>query len=186
MKTTVNVNCSCCGKNVIKLQTEVKRRTKIGKTQFYCNNKCAGKHKSKHTLPYRDNFTKTKYIRKPDKFSDFRWYLKQIKKGSNKKNLIFNIDIEYLKQLWNEQKGECPFTKQKLILRTHYNYKDTKIAPNIASLDRMDSTQGYVKGNVRFVCLIYNYAKNIFTDQEVILFCHQVTENNNEFLEKVV
>lgn len=186
MKTTVNLKCSFCGKDVVKLKTEVKRRQKIGKTEFYCNNRCAGKDKAIHTLPYRDHFIKTKYTRKPNKYSDFRWYLKQIKKGSGKRNLLSDIDIEYLADLWNKQNGECPFTKQKLTLRTHYNYKEIRISPTIASLDRIDSNKGYIKGNVRFVCLIYNYAKNIFSDQDVINFCHLVTENTNERMEETI
>lgn len=37
-----------------------------------------------------------------------------------------------------------------------------------ASLDRIDSTKGYVKGNVEFVCLAINYAKNNFKKEEMM------------------
>ena len=47
-------------------------------------------------------------------------------------------------------------------------------APDQASLDRIDNSKGYVKGNVRFVALIYNYARNGFDDEAVLAFCNAV------------
>ncbi len=70
--------------------------------------------------------------------------------------------------------GVCPFTKQKLELKTH-NYK-THRNPYQASLDRIDNSKGYIKGNVRFVALIFNYARNDFSDEQVLDFCQKVTE----------
>ena len=43
--------------------------------------------------------------------------------------------------------------------------------PFSPSIDRIDSTKGYVKENVRIVWLIENYCKNSFTDDVVIEFC---------------
>ncbi|NDB59958.1 hypothetical protein EB001_16140, partial [bacterium] len=80
---------------------------------------------------------------------------------------------EYLFQLWETQNGICPFTKQKLELRTH-NYTHIENRPYQASLDRIDNNKGYVKGNVRFVALIFNYARNNFSDEQVLEFCKQV------------
>ena len=99
--------------------------------------------------------------------------MKNVIKNSKKKNQKYDLDIEYLRQVWAEQNGVCPFTKQKLQLRTH-NYANISNRVYQASLDRIDSTKGYVKGNVRFVSLMFNYAKNIFSDEDVIEFCEHV------------
>tara|TARA_X000000950_G_scaffold234904_1_gene285076 strand:+ start:286 stop:492 length:207 start_codon:yes stop_codon:yes gene_type:complete len=48
-----------------------------------------------------------------------------------------------------------------------------------ASLDRVNSSKGYVKDNVRFIAVIANYCKHSFSDDEVKLFCKAVVENNN-------
>jgi len=42
------------------------------------------------------------------------------------------------------------------------------------SLDRIDPGLGYLRANVRFVCVIANLAKAGFTDDELIAFCRQV------------
>jgi len=39
-----------------------------------------------------------------------------------------------------------------------------------ASLDRIDVTQGYLQGNVRFVAVPVNLAKNSFSDAELLEF----------------
>jgi len=174
MITKTKIICAVCAKETAKPATEIKRQKKRGKTEFYCSLKCAGKnkHNLEHLAKFKNNFKDTKYVRQPDNNTDFRWYMKAVLKNSKKRNHIFDVDIEYLKTLWVEQKGICPFTKQKLILRTH-NYK-TDRNPYQASLDRIDNSKGYIKGNIRFVALMYNYAKNNFTDEEVIKFCTNV------------
>lgn len=47
-----------------------------------------------------------------------------------------------------------------------------------ASLDRKDPARGYVPDNVQFVCLIANYAKNAFSDEELVLFCKAVAAHS--------
>lgn len=181
---TITVKCASCNKKVIKLLSEVKRRKKIGKNIFYCNNSCASKHKIRHLIPYQDNFIKTKYTRKPDELSNFRWYLKVVRKTHKERNLEYDIDLNYLQELWEQQNGICPFTKQKLELKTHSKTQNTVNRPYQASIDRIDNNKGYIKGNIRFVSLMYNFCRNVFTDEQVLEFCKQVVENHNEFMEK--
>ena len=172
---TITIKCATCNKEVIKLVSEVKRRKKVGKDTFYCNNSCASKHKIKHLIQYQDNFIKTKYTRQPDKFSNFRWYIKVIRKHNKERNIGYNVDIQYLQELWESQKGICPFTKQQLELKTHSKTKNIISRPYQASIDRIDNDKGYIKGNIRFVALIFNYARNVFSDEEVLDFCFKVT-----------
>lgn len=44
--------------------------------------------------------------------------------------------------------------------------------PFSPSLDRKDSSRGYVRDNVDVVCFMYNCAKNRFTDEDVLRFSH--------------
>lgn len=53
--------------------------------------------------------------------------------------------------------------------------------PYQASLDRIDNNIGYMKGNIRFVSLIYNYAKNNFTDNDVAKFCQNFLNNRDNY-----
>ena len=124
---------------------------------------------------FHDNFAKVKYTRQSDSLSNFRWYMKNIIKNSKDRNKEYDVDLEYLKDLWESQNGVCPFTNKKLLIRTHAN-KDKK-NPYQASIDRIDNTKGYIKGNIRFVSLMFNYARNNFSDNEVLEFCKNVAAN---------
>lgn len=174
MKKT-SITCKICGKIVEKRKSEIDRQKKKGRKDFYCGRECSGKNSKniEHLEKYQNHFKENKYIRQPDKYSNFRWYIKNIR---SRKNQQSNIDCQYLKELWEQQNGICPITKKKLELRTH-SYKN-KSQPYSASLDRIDNTKGYIKGNIRFVALIFNYARNTFSDNEVIDFCKAVIEYN--------
>jgi len=50
--------------------------------------------------------------------------------------------------------------------------------PNRASLDRIDSSKGYVKGNIQFVSLIVQYAKNEWCDFVLMDFAKAMVANS--------
>ena len=177
MITKTKIICPVCSKETEKLAAEIKRQKKRGKTEFYCSLECAGKNKKnlEHLTKFKNNFLDKKYTRQRDKYAGFRWYMKVIKKSSKKRKHFYDVDIKYLETLWEQQDGICPFTKQKLVLK---KYSDDNIsAPYSASIDRIDNSKGYMKGNIRFVALMFNYARNRFSDEQVIDFCKQVAFN---------
>jgi hypothetical protein len=176
MKTT-EITCAECGIKSSKKKAEIDRQIKKGKTVFYCGISCASKNSCSHLAKYHGLYNQNLVSNnRLDEFTSFKWYIKVVRKNSKSRKHEYNIDCKYLKKLWEEQNGTCPFTNKKLTLRTHSN-NDIKKYPYQASLDRIDSSIGYIEGNVRFVALIYNYAKNTFSDQEVIDFCKTVAKN---------
>lgn len=155
----MKIKCSYCGKEVEKLSSEINRQKKNGKTNFYCNLSCSGKANSSHLDKWHGKYNHNlKRGSKTDEFSQFRPYLRYAKKRKE-----CDIDLDYLKELWEKQKGKCELTKIDMTL-------DRKHQITQASLDRIDSNKGYVKNNVRFICLIMNYAKNSWTDENVLEF----------------
>ena len=182
MIKTTKITCAACGKLVEKRATEIKRQKKKGKKLFYCNLSCAGKINSTHLKQYQEelkrNTGRGNWLRKKDAYSQFRYHLNNAKRHSNNKNLI-DIDLEYLKSLWESQQGKCAATGIELKIK-HINTKKQKIDKNPyqASLDRIDNSKGYIKGNVRFVCYIFNIARNNFDDAQVIEFCKKVSESH--------
>ncbi len=66
-----------------------------------------------------------------------------------------NVDAEYLETIWT---GVCPITGATLHIGQE---KGTIPDTNLASLDRLDSTKGYIKGNVQYIAFRCN---NIKTD----------------------
>jgi hypothetical protein len=178
MITMTNIICAYCGKKLEKKLSEINRQKKRGKKIFYCNRICAGKNNVQHLHKYAGKFNNNLIPNnRSDQYTEFRWYIKNVIKNSKKKNQGYDIDLKYLKDLWEQQGGICPFTKEKLELRTHTT--KNKSHPYSASLDRIDNSKGYIKGNVRFVSLIFNYARNTFSDDTVIEFCKKITASNH-------
>ena len=183
MITTTKIICATCGKEATKRATEIARQKKKGKKLFYCDLSCAGKVHHSHLKPYQDKIKeysgKGNLAKKLDIYSPFRYHLNNAKRHSNKhKDSTINIDLEYLKILWDNQKGKCAVTGLDLqVKRIHTKNNRTDKNPYQASLDRIDNNKGYVKGNVRFVCLMFNYARNTFSDNEVLEFCQKIASN---------
>lgn len=159
METMIELTCETCGTKFKRRVAEVNRNNKKGLSVF-CNNRCQAKHP-----------------KQKDEFSDFRMYINYAKRNANNKNFEFNIDLKYLRRIWNKQNGICPLTGWNLIIKSYSNKSD-KLQIYHASLDRIDSKKGYIKGNVRFISIMANYAKHRWNDEEVIEFCKAVADNN--------
>lgn len=87
-------------------------------------------------------------------------------KGGHK-NTMTRADIE---NLIIESDGVCALSGVKL--STLHN------DPNKASVDRINSNKGYVKGNIRLVTTRSNIMKNQWTDAEVMEWCKSVLAKN--------
>lgn len=168
----IKLTCPVCEQGFERRRAEYNRSQKLGRPS-YCSRKC-GAYANKENLG--ENLGNTEFLLKggdnrSDEFTKFKWFMRCVRRRRKE----HNIDLPYLKQIWEEQKGVCPLTGWKLELPRHasdWKTKDNKIQR--ASLDRIDSNKGYVKGNVRFISVMANYCKNQFTDEDVILFCEAV------------
>jgi hypothetical protein len=87
-------------------------------------------------------------------------------------DLNCNLTPQYLKKVWDTQDSICPYTGWKLIL-PRGNGRSRKTMAK-ASLDRIDSSKGYVIGNVQFVALAANLAKSTFTHNDMVEFCKAI------------
>jgi hypothetical protein len=179
MRKQVELVCGHCGKTFLKCASEHKRRQKIGKNVFYCSLSCGSKVESviDRLRPFQGNAGNLDSGNRRDTFTDFRWYLKVIN-NANRKKKHDDIDLEYLKCLWEQQNGICPISGISMKLRTHNNCKDGLAEPYSASLDRINNDLGYVKGNVRYVCYMANIARSRFSDEQLVEFCKRVNDHN--------
>lgn len=169
MATTVNLTCPC-GETFEKLTAEVKRQRKKNPNRvFYCSSTCYGKQTAKKHLG--DHLCSTKHLRRgrhADLFSPFRYYMKKARDRRHETDL----DLPYLKALWEQQGGRCALSGVQMeIPPTTGAFDARRRDPLKPSLDRIDSSKGYLKGNVRFVTMIANFAKQGFSDDVLIEFC---------------
>lgn len=101
-----------------------------------------------------------------DIYTPFRFILKCLK-NSNRKDCL--VDLEILRELWENQKGLCAFTQLPMDLPTHSNYKEIDFY-KAASIDRIDNTLPYTKDNIQYVLRPLNYAKNNQSNDSFLQF----------------
>ena len=89
------------------------------------------------------------------------WY--RAKQRAKKYNLDF--DIQESDIIIPEK---CPILEVPIILGSKDNYEYTP------SLDRIDNSKGYVKGNIQVISKKANSMKNSATYQELITFCKNI------------
>lgn len=94
----------------------------------------------------------------------------RLKRSAEKRGYAFEVSIEYLWNLFQEQKQICAITGDYI--------------PNIeeASLDRIDSSKGYIEGNVQWVTYQANLSKHIMTMEQLYEFCRKVLNHANQQL----
>ena len=86
-------------------------------------------------------------------------------KGRNKCGEV-NIDLDYINSLLEKQNYKCVYTNKEL--EFVYNTTDK------VSMDRIDSTKGYIKGNVQLVCSIVNWMKLDMCEKEFLRIINEL------------
>lgn len=181
MVSHVEMLCPVCKTPFQKELREIRRRRKDKPdVEFYCSRSCGGvgANKGRPLSTYADTKANLKVGREIDEQTPFRWFLARAhfrrKKGG--RFSTHDLTLDYLVKLWASQAGLCPFTGWALLLPKDSSGWPAGKHPRNASLDRINHTKGYVRGNVRFVSLIANIARGDFADSDVFEFCEAVSK----------
>lgn len=168
---TVILQCENCGKIIERRAAEAKRCAKRG-FKTVCSRSCGAT--LANTGKPNKNKNWAKYLKcgsESNDLSPFRYFVNKAKCADRTTRYgQQDLTLEYLKSLWEKQDGICPYTKHKMLLPHNTAEMDKLRSPYRASLDRIDSSIGYIQGNVEFVCLSVNYAKSHFSTQEIKQF----------------
>lgn len=103
--------------------------------------------------------------------SGLRWH--GIVQGAKIRDLDFSIDLKHAEKLLEQQNFRCALTGALIYTGLPKN-TDQKTA--ILSLDRIDSSKGYIAGNVQWVTKRINIMKRDIPDEEFIAVCCQVAD----------
>jgi hypothetical protein len=101
--------------------------------------------------------------------------------NAKKRGLECVVNLDVLVGLWEKQQGRCAITG----LPMNHCFDD----PYSASVDRIDSSVGYLPGNIQLVCQAMNLAKNQFANDLIKRFVddirrvyeHRGNAENEEF-----
>ena len=153
--------CEECSTKYLKAKSEVVRNLRLGRKSF-CSISCAGKGWAniEHLAKVRDTSGLTPDNRR-DEFSMFRAHLRRaLKRGKE-----CDLTLEHMKEVFDKQDGKCIYSGVKLV-ETDNKVKNDQIYA--ISLDRTDSSKGYVIGNIQFVSIAMNHLKNSMTHEQML------------------
>lgn len=187
MRKQLECICENCGKSYMKDASEVTRNIKKGRKSF-CSISCAVTYNNINNLSEKAKKHQQEFVSKyagsgisyADEYSPFRETLRRAKRHAREKDRECTITLQDLKSIWEKQQGKCVYTNVELILPTGAN----KISiTHQASLDRIDSTKGYIPDNIQFVSSCINMLKNKLTDLETKRFLKEISSFTSTFVE---
>ena len=175
---TIDLTCGKCGSAFQRPVKEFNRNKKENSLLF-CSRKC-GRDGQRNPngfapAPHLRQYVGAKYV---DIYSPFRLHLRCARRRAQEGSVPCSITLEDLRSLWDSQQGKCPLTGWALVNPQTTGVREPR-NPDRASLDRVDGSKGYVPGNIRFVCMMANFAKNTFSDEQLVDFCRAVARNHN-------
>jgi hypothetical protein len=97
----------------------------------------------------------------------------KLKRGS--RVLEFNVSVDYITKLFYEQKGQCALSGREISLaKEHFWHKN---GGTTASLDRINSSKGYIEGNLQWVHKDFQFMKSDLGQQEFLDMCVEVAKH---------
>ena len=133
----------------------------IGEKQAAYHKRTWGEEKLKYTA-----FKRTKSVR------SYLQYLRAKAVQRKKNTEVISLDAREL--LWVTQEGKCALTGWPMTMELAKG-----VVPTNCSLDRIDSTQPYIVGNVQLVCRSANVAKHDLMHEDFVKLCRAIVERNN-------
>lgn len=105
------------------------------------------------------------------------YYFSSIKHSAEERNLEFSVTIEYIWDLFLKQDRKCAYTGQTLTFAETLRTKSSQTA----SLDRIDSSKGYIKDNLQWVHKDINYMKTDISSKDFIENCNKVCKHSGSY-----
>lgn len=159
----VNLVCKECGKPFTRRLGEFNRSIRLGRVHV-CSLTCSARHSNRTLRPAetRHDLRTTPYA--GDEYTPYRPFLRKAKG----RGWDVTVTLPELKQIWEAQEGKCPLTGWEL---------SSEFSPGMASIDRIDSTKGYISGNVRFISFMANLALRRWPDEELFDFAEAIVRH---------
>lgn len=97
-----------------------------------------------------------------------------IKRRASRRGYKVEVDLEYVWDLYLCQDRKCALSG----LPISFGISNGKTSDTTASLDRIDSSKGYVEGNVQWVHKALNIMKNVIDNTVFVNLCRKVAATN--------
>jgi hypothetical protein len=108
-------------------------------------------------------------------------FYSRLKRDAANRNISWNLSIEFCWELFLKQNKKCAITNVDLEFKRSFKEIDNAKKQNI-SLDRIDSSLGYIEGNVQWVHKDINVMKWIFSMEKFHYLCKLVMANEENYI----
>ena len=102
-----------------------------------------------------------------------------IRNGAERRNIPFEVSIDFLWSLYIKQNGKCALTGVDITLVPKIKNSNVDWDIISASVDRIDSTRGYTEDNVQWVHKEINRFKNSYSLVDFLTMCSLVVHHVN-------
>ena len=162
--------CSRCNETLelFNFYTSGKKVDGSSRYNSWCKSCISSKMKSYHKKTWGDEKLQFTAYKRTKSVRSYITYLRQ--KAIVRKNSCININE--LEEIWNKQNGKCALTGWEMTMILGKG----NIATN-ASIDRIDSSLGYIENNVQFICRAVNIFKSNATEELLYKMCEAILEN---------
>lgn len=100
-------------------------------------------------------------------------YFYSVKRSAKRRKIKFKLSIKDIWNLFVKQNRHCALSGKSIHFQTKYELRN-----GTASLDRIDSTKGYVEGNVQWVHKDVNAMKMDLSTNEFFDYCKLICITN--------
>ena len=174
------------GKLTVLRRTDDKINSKgVPIIQWECQCECGEKVTRVSGLLRRGNCSCSKCKVAHDKIANFRGcgeisgvFWSSVKTNAKRRRREFSITKEYAWELILQQNRKCALSNITLMFAT--DKKGQLRGEGTASLDRIDSKQGYIVGNVQWIHKWINLMKNDFTTEELVSYCKKIVKHHKK------
>ena len=161
--TRAYVECSCvCGS----ISNKRLESVVSGKVR-YCGDKCTRLHNNTLQLG-----SSNPCFRGVGQIGSCKF--KDIKRNAERRGIEFNLTIQYISELFDKQNGICALSGMEI------EFGRVRTSGTTASLDRIDSTKGYIEGNVQWVHKLVNRMKMDITEDVFLQLCEKITTHRRK------
>lgn len=137
--TKIKTKCQTCNVDIFYKPSHFKQIK-----HYTCSNLC--RSKLMKTVTRGVNNSNFKNLTEIERF--FWNKVKDYKHRSECKGIPFDLDYNFLLDLYNRQNGNCYYSKLPMKFKSDEGSKNRGADYNTISLDRLDSNVGYIKDNV--------------------------------------
>lgn len=190
IKRPLIFSCGCYAKSKLSLVGKVFGMLKVlsfshqkvqgGSYFWFCRCEC-GKTKAINASSLRKGRTKSCGCRlmttgsNSQNWSGFgkigKVFFKKIEISAKGRNINFNITIEYIWELFLNQRGICALSNLPI------RFPKRRSDEGTASLDRVDSSKGYEPGNLQWTHKKINMLKLALPEDELFSYCEMIANN---------